>query len=77
MNMIKSSRIVSRTQQRFSPAQSLIAVASIALLLLVALLSATEQTASEAQFDAKLKTAASAVDSGLSDVSKFFPASFR
>ena len=77
MNMIKSSHVASQTQQRLSPAKSLIAVAAIAVLLLAALISASEQRASEAQFDAKLKTAAAAMDSGLSDVQKFFPASFR
>ena len=77
MNMIKSNRVVSQTQQRFSPIQNLIAVAAIAVLFIAALLSASERSASEAQFDAKLKTAAAAVDSGLSDVQKFFPASFR
>ena len=73
MNMIKSSRVVSQRPN----AQSLFAVATIALLLLVALVGTTAQSASEAQFDAKLRTAAAAVDSGLSDVQKFFPASFR
>ena len=75
--MIKSGRIVSQRRKAFTPTHSLIAVAAIALLLFVALVSTTAQTASEAQFDAKLKTAAAAVDSGLSDVQKFFPASFR
>ena len=77
MNIIKSSRVVSQRPNAFTPTQSLFAVATIALLLLVALVGTTEQSASEAQFDAKLKTAAAAVDSGLSDVQKFFPASFR
>ena len=77
MNMIKSSHVVSRTQQRFSPTHTFIAAAAIAVLLLAALLSASEPTASEAQFDAKFKSAAAAVDSGFSDVQKFFPASFR
>lgn len=77
MNMIKSSRVVGQTQLRLSPTQRLVAAAAIAVLLLASLLSAPEQSASEAEFDAKLKTAAAAVDSGLSDVQKFFPASFR
>ncbi len=83
MNVTKTNRVVSqiavvkKLPKGFSSTQSLIAVASIALLLLLALFSASEQTASEAQFDAKLKTAAAAVDSGMSNVQKFFPASFR
>jgi len=77
MNMVKSSRVVSQLPKALSATQRLIAVALIALLLLVALVSTAEQSASEAQFDAKLQSAAAAVDSGLSDVQKFFPASFR
>lgn len=77
MNIIKSSRVARKLPKGFSAIQSLVAVSAIALLLLAALVGASEQNASEAQFDAKLKTAAAAVDSGLSEVQKFFPASFR
>ncbi len=83
MNIIKANQLTSQLNvvckipKGFSSMQSLIVVASIALFLLVALVSVSEPTASEAQFDAKLKNAAAAVDSGFSDVQKFFPASFR
>ncbi len=64
--------------RRLSPTQRIGLVAAIALCVLIALFaSATEQSASEAQFDAKLQSAAAAVDTGLSQVQKFFPASFR
>ncbi|GEM_PF-2145590 len=83
MNIIKASQVtnqlnaVRKIPKGFSSMHSLVVVASIALFLLVALLSVSEPTASEARFDAKLKNAAAAVDSGFSDVQKFFPASFR
>ena len=83
MNMVKSIRVASQIPKEFSSTQSFIvvkrltAVALIAMLLLAGLVSTTEKTASEAQFDAKLKSAAATVDSGFSNVSKFFPASFR
>ena len=77
MNMVKAIRVASQIPKEFSSTKSLIAVALIAMLLLAGLVSATEKTASEAPFDAKLKSAAAAVDPGFSDVQKFFPASFR
>jgi hypothetical protein len=67
MNMIKSGH-------------GLIALAAIALMLASALVSAAAKTVSEAQTKAGLTTAdASTVspDRAVSDVQKFFPASFR
>lgn len=76
MNMVKPIRVANQIPKEFSATNRFIAATSIAMLL-AALVSATEKTASEAQFDSKLKSAAAAVDSGFSDVQKFFPASFR
>ena len=75
MNMIESSRVVSHLPKEFFSTKSFIALASIALLVSVALVSTSEHVVSEAQFEGKLRTAAP--DSGLSDIQTFFPASFR
>ncbi len=78
MNIIKSSCDVSRSHQRASPTRSLIAFAAFALVLASALVSTSAPSVSEAQFEAKLKTAVGiTADSSLSEVQKFFPASFR
>jgi hypothetical protein len=75
---VRANRSRPQSASRLSPAQRISFVAAIAFGVLLALFaSATEQAASEAQFDAKLQTAAVAVDTGLSQVQKFFPASFR
>ena len=67
MNMIKSGH-------------GLIALAAIALMLASALVSAAAQTVSEAQTEAGLTTADASnalPDRAVSNVQKFFPASFR
>ena len=63
MNTVKSIGLVSRNPQRFSSTHCLLVVAAIALL--AALTSTSEQTVS------------ANADLGISDVQKFFPASFR
>jgi hypothetical protein len=51
---------------------------AVALLIVLTLFTAAEEASvSDAQFNAKLITAAAAVDVGLSNVQQFFPASFR
>ena len=65
---------------RIKSGQGLIALAAIALMLASALVSAAAQTVSGAQIEARLATADASntlPDRAVSNVQKFFPASFR